>query len=35
MTIDVPLLAGAGWIIVVFGALAVVMIVKWFIDILP
>lgn len=35
MTIDIPLLAGAGWILPVFAALAIIMIIKWFIDILP
>lgn len=35
MTIEFPIIAGAGWIFVVFAGLAIIMIVKWFIDILP
>lgn len=35
MVIDIPLLEGAAWILPVFGAIAIIMIVKWFIDILP
>lgn len=35
MTIEIPMLAGAGWIFVVFGSIIIVMIFKWFVDILP
>lgn len=35
MTFNVPILAGTGWIIGVFAVIAVVMVVKWIIDILP
>lgn len=35
LSIDVPFLTGGAWILPVFGGLAIIMIVKWFIDILP
>lgn len=35
MTIEFPMVAGAGWIFPVFAGVAVLMLAKWVIDILP
>lgn len=35
MTFNVPMLGGLGWILAVFAIVAIVMVVKWIIDILP
>lgn len=35
MTINIPMLAGAEWVFGVFASIIIVMIVKWFIGILP
>lgn len=34
-TVDVPILAGVGWVFAVIVVLAVVMAIKWIVDILP
>lgn len=35
MEFNIPMLTGMSWVLPVFAGLAVIMIVKWFIDILP
>lgn len=35
ITIDVPMLAGVGWVFGAVAVIVVVMLVKWIIDILP
>lgn len=35
VTIDVPMLAGAGWLWGALAVVVVVMVIKWIVDILP